>query len=120
MAFRDLQSPEARLKSAVTNAIYTRVTKSSGFRVRNPLMYLDYTMEDLRYHLESKFATWMNWDNWGAFNGKTRTWQIDHITPQSSFPYVDLEDPNFTKCWALSNLRPLETVDNLRKRNGNG
>lgn len=120
MGFRNLQDPESRLKSAITNAIYTRVAKSSGLRVRNPLIYLDYTMEDLRFHLESLFSNWMNWDNWGIYNGKTRTWQIDHKIPQSQFPYKDLDDPNFRQCWALSNLRPLETIDNLRKRDRHG
>jgi len=117
MKFRNTQDPESRLKSAVINAIYTRVKKSSGFRVRNPLLYLDYTMEDLRSHLENQFNDWMSWDNWGPYNGKYKTWQIDHIIPQSSLSYQELDDPNFRKCWDLANLRPLETVANLRKGN---
>lgn len=46
-----------------------------------------------------------------------RTWQIDHIIPQSKLPYFTLEDENFKKCWALENLRPLESFENLRKSN---
>ena len=28
-----------------------------------------------------------------------------------------MEHPNFQKCWALSNLRPLEAFENIRKSN---
>ena len=36
-------------------------------------------------HLESKFEPWMNWDNYGLYNGEPNYgWDIDHITPLSS------------------------------------
>lgn len=28
-----------------------------------------------------------------------------------------MEDENFKKCWALNNLRPLKSIDNLKKGN---
>ena len=40
-------------------------------------------------------------------------WHIDHIIPQSLLPYSSMEDDNFKKCWALSNLRPLSAKQNL-------
>ena len=117
MGFRNLSSPEDRLKSALTNAICLAVKRAGGFRVKNPLVNLPYTMEDLRAHLEKQFLPWMNWENWGSYNSNHKTWQIDHIVPQSSLPFTDVDEPNFVKCWALSNLRPLETVANFRKGN---
>lgn len=54
----------------------------------------------------------MSWDNYGA---KPGCWTIDHIVPQSHFCYTSLKDPQFQKCWALSNLRPLEYIANIRK-----
>ena len=117
MGFRDLSSVEDRLKSSLTNAICLAIKRSGGFRVSNPLSHLPYSMNELKSDLESKFEDWMNWENWGPYNGLYRTWQIDHILPQSSLPFEDTEHPNFTKCWSLSNLRPYETAANLRKGN---
>lgn len=119
MAFRNLSSPEDRLKSALTNAIGLAVRRAGGFKVRNPLVNLPYTMEDLKIHLEKQFESWMNWDNWGPYTTKYKTWQIDHIIPQSKLPFTEVEDTNFLKCWDLTNLRPFETQANLRKGNRN-
>jgi hypothetical protein len=118
MAFRNLSSPESRLKSALTNAI-GKTLKNSGefYLAKNYLTYLPYDMEDLRIDLERKWSPWMNWENWGTYRAGTRTWQIDHVVPQSLLPYDGLEHPNFIKCWALSNLRPFETSLNLSKGN---
>ena len=63
---------------------------------------------DLEYR-EKQFDENMNWDNYGTY------WQIDHILPQAAVPYDSLEHPNFQKCWALENLRPLEASENLSK-----
>jgi hypothetical protein len=69
----------------------------------------------------------MNWDNHGKYcldvwddnNSNTWTWQIDHIIPQSQLVYDSMAHPNFLKCWALSNLRPLSAkktvIDGARR-----
>lgn len=59
----------------------------------------------------------MTWDNWGKYDHNQKTWQIDHILPQSKFPFSNFEEENFKKLWELSNLRPLETVENITKGN---
>ena len=115
MSFRNLASPEDRLKSALTNAICLTARQNGGIRIRNPVLHLNYDMTDLRAHLERRFELWMSWDNWGSYNGKSKTWQIDHVIPQSSLPFDDVDHPNFLKCWCLNNLRPLETTQNLSK-----
>jgi len=82
------------------------------------LEFLEYSIEDLKEHLEKQFESWMNWKNYGKYSKvwnddqSTWTWQIDHIIPQSCLPYVSMEDDNFKKCWALSNLRPLSAKEN--------
>ncbi len=67
-----------------------------------------YTLEDLMAHLESRFEPGMTWENYG-------TWHIDHIVPRAAFDYVALDDPGFRECWALSNLQPLWSEDNIKK-----
>ena len=93
------------------------VTKSN----KSILQYLPYTMRELRHHLEAQFEPWMNWDNWGSYdpsswddsNPLTWTWQIDHIIPHSTFRYADMTSADFISCWALSNLRPLSSKQNI-------
>ncbi len=72
---------------------------------------LPYSPEQLKEHLENQFDSKMTWDNYGTY------WHIDHIYPQSLLPYDSLEHPNFQKCWALENLRPLEAKANIKKGN---
>lgn len=79
--------------------------------------HLPYTAEELKFHIESLWESWMNWSNYGKFDANKSTWQIDHIIPQSALPFADMKEENFQKLWALSNLRPLETVANIRKSN---
>lgn len=84
---------------------------------------LNFTIEDLKKHLEHQFEDWMNWDNWGAYKANewddndksTWTWQIDHIVPASSFNYNSETDDQFIKCWSLNNLRPLSSKENIFK-----
>jgi len=69
--------------------------------------FVDYSLNDLKEHLESKFKNSMTWDNYGSY------WHLDHIKPLSWF---NLET-EFNKAWALNNLQPLEASINLSKRN---
>jgi len=83
--------------------------------------YLPYTIEELKVHLEAQFEPWMSWNNQGKYNPKiwddndqtTWTWNIDHIIPQSKLTYTSLDEDNFQKAWALSNLRPLSAKQNI-------
>ena len=85
------------------------------------LKYLSYTIQELKEHLEKQFEPWMNWENRGAYLKKewkdndptTWKWNIDHIIPQSDLKYTSMEDKNFKKVWALSNLRPYSAKQNI-------
>lgn len=68
-----------------------------------------YGVEELKNHLQSKFESWMNWDNYGT------KWHIDHIKPVATFNFSHYSDPDFFKCWSLDNLQPLCAKQNLRK-----
>lgn len=73
--------------------------------------FLPYSIDELKTHLQSKFDSHMNWDNYGSY------WHVDHIIPQSFLPYTSMEDENFKKCWSLDNLQPLEAIANIKKSN---
>lgn len=71
---------------------------------------LDYSIEELRAHIESLFTENMSWDSF--MRGEIH---IDHIRPISSFNIESIDDQDFKECWAISNLRPLWAFDNLSK-----
>lgn len=79
--------------------------------------FLPYTIKELKAHLEKLWEPWMNWSNYGKASIERKTWQIDHIIPTSLLPYDSMSHPNFLKCWDLLNLRPLESIQNINKRN---
>lgn len=60
--------------------------------------------EEFKSYLESKFETWMNWDNKGKYNGKFNYgWDIDHIIPISSAK----TEEEVIKLNHYTNLQPL-------------
>jgi hypothetical protein len=64
----------------------------------------------LQAHLEAQFTEGMTWDKFLA--GEI---QIDHVIPQSWFPYGHPDDLAFKDCWSLGNLQPLWAFDNKSK-----
>lgn len=60
--------------------------------------------EEFKQHLESLWQPWMNWDNYGLYNGELNYgWDIDHITPSSS---CETEE-DIIKLNHYTNLQPL-------------
>ena len=94
---------------------------SSSKRGESTLSNLSYSIKELKEHLEKQFEPWMTWDNRGKYDPQkwddsdpsTWTWQIDHIIPRSSLQYSSMSDVNFKSCWALNNLRPLSSKQNI-------
>jgi len=104
-----------KIKTSVSCAIRNRLRKRlSSKNGKSTFTFLPYTIDKLKKHLENQFEPWMNWDNWGVGKGK---WSIDHIKPDSSFNYKSVEDVEFQECWALENLRPMDTIENIKKSN---
>ena len=114
-----------RLRCVVRNAVYQAILSAGSKKNGSILEHLPYSINELKLHLESLFEPWMNWDNWGVYdpetwddnNTKTWTWQIDHIIKQADLIYDSMDHPNFQKCWALENLRPLSAKENVSVRN---
>ncbi len=70
---------------------------------------VDYTIDQLKTHLEKQFTPKMNWDNYGTY------WHIDHKIPIAYFDFKSSDDVGFKLCWALKNLQPLEKIANMKK-----
>ena len=111
-----------RIKTNISANIYFYL-KSNGLskNKKSTLKYIQYTIDDLKEHLEKQFESWMTWENYGKYYAKiwdnndqsTWTWQIDHIMSHSSFNYTSMDEQAFKDCWALSNLRPFSAKQNL-------
>lgn len=99
-------NPQLRLKETLACAIATSLRGRKAGRHWETLV--GYTLAVLMCHLELLFQPGMTWENYGK-------WHVDHIRPISSFRYTSPDDPDFRKCWALSNLQPLWAHDNLSK-----
>jgi 16S rRNA G966 N2-methylase RsmD len=102
------------IRSRVNEAINSTGKSKGG---KSVLRFLPYSMEELKAYLESNFEDWMNWDNYGDLSKGVRTWNIDHIMPQSMFEYESMEHANFNRCWSLKNLRPYDSKENFADGN---
>lgn len=101
--------PQFKLHTNVSRAIRASV-KDKKHRSWESL--LGFSLADLVKHIERQFLTGMNWSNHGKGKGK---WHIDHIVPQVSFCFTSVHDADFKACWAITNLRPLWSTDNISK-----
>jgi len=62
------------------------------------------SFEEFKSHLESKFLSWMTWDNHGKYNGELNYgWDIDHVIPLSSAK----SEEELLRFNHFSNLQPL-------------
>lgn len=113
--------PLFKLRQNISHAVGMMLKQSNSSKNKESILeYLQYSIDQLKEHIESRFEPWMTWNNYGQYDSKTWddndpntwTWQLDHIKPHSTFKYTAMSDDNFKKCWALSNLRPLSAKQN--------
>ena len=105
------ENPAYKLHTNVSRLVRLGLTKTGKKASGKIWEKLQYDSQQLKEHLEKQFDENMNWHNYGSY------WHVDHIYPRSLLPYASLDDPNFIKCWAISNLQPLEKTENIRKSN---
>lgn len=110
------------LRCLVSPKIRNALKKSGNNKNGNSVWkFLSYSPQELKDHLESLFEPWMTWDNYGSYDKRTWNdndlttwkWNIDHIIPQSDLLYTSMTNDNFQKCWALNNLRPYSSKQNV-------
>jgi hypothetical protein len=115
------KDPRFKLRTNISRLIVFMLKENNGSKAGKSIIdFLPYSTDELKNHLEKQFEPWMTWNNYGTYkvrnwiddNPATWTWQLDHIIPQSVLPYASMEEENFQKCWALSNLRPYSSKQN--------
>jgi hypothetical protein len=119
---RRKKDPAYKLRKYASRHIAFALKRSDSSKNGNSILqFIPYSFQELKVHLEKQFEPWMTWENYGKYDTKTWndndpttwTWQLDHIIPQANLPYTSMNEENFQKCWALSNLRPLSAKQNI-------
>ena len=92
-----------KLKYVTRTTICNSFKKNSFKKLNKTELILGCSFDEFKEHLESKFEDWMNWGNYGLYNGELNYgWDIDHITPISK---ANTEE-DVIKLNHYSNLQP--------------
>jgi hypothetical protein len=98
-----------KLKRKIGNLVYQKLKNNkNNFSWQD---ILDFTVDELIYHLEALMKKGMTWENYG------KKWHIDHRVPDSWFIYESFDDDNFKISWSLWNLQPMWAEQNISKGN---
>lgn len=85
---RKIKDPIYKLKITIKRLISHSLTKNGHIKSDTTVSILGCSILDFHRYIESKFESWMNWQNHGNWNGQpteiNTAWDIDHIIPISS------------------------------------
>mgnify|MGYP000878845099 CR=1 FL=1 len=99
-------------KGNLSSTISKRMNESlrKGMKAgRHWELLVNFTIEQLKIHIEKLFKPGMTWENYGT------AWHIDHKIPIAAFNFETPDDIDFRLCWSLKNLQPLEATKNRSK-----
>lgn len=100
---RDL-NPDFKLATNIKRNIRSILKKNGLQKHCKTILILGCSYEEFKQHIESQFLPWMNWDNYGKYNGSEgHGWDIDHIIPLSTAKTED----DVIRLNHYTNLQPL-------------
>ena len=99
--------PQFKLKKLLRQRLRSVLKNQGVVKSIHTLNLISCTVPELKVHLEKQFTPEMNWGNHGTY------WHIDHIKPCVAFNLLDIEEQK--KCFHFTNLRPLESKENIKK-----
>lgn len=77
-----------KIKNIIRTGINKSIKKENKYS--RTLTILGCSFEDFMLYIENKFEFWMNWENYGKYNGDFNYgWDIDHIIPLSSAKNIE-------------------------------
>lgn len=93
-----------RLKHNIGNLIRHALKTNNFKKNTKTINILGCNYNEFKNHLELKFESWMNWDNYGLYNGELNYgWDVDHIIPISEAK----TEEGILKLNHYTNLQPL-------------
>jgi len=98
------ENPLIKLSSNIRSSVIHAIKRSGFSKKSHTQEIVGLSFMELMIYLESKFETWMSWENYGKYNGELNFgWDIDHIIPISSAKTED----EVLKLNHHTNLQPL-------------
>lgn len=100
-----------------TRKLLSASFKRNGFSKNSKTeTILGCSFEEFKQHIESLWLPWMNWDNYGLYNGELNYgWDIDHIIPSS----IAITEEDILKLNHYTNLQPLCSFINRNVKRDN-
>ena len=98
-----------KLSKVIRHLVYSSMKRQGYTKNSKTYELLGCTCKEFKEYLESKFETWMTWENYGKYNGElNHGWDIDHIIPFNSAK----SEEELIKLNHYSNLQPLCSYTN--------
>jgi hypothetical protein len=93
-----------KLKKNIKSLISSKIKNKGYMKNSRTHEILGCSFEQFKLHLENLWESWMNWDNYGLYNGTPNYgWDIDHIIPTS----LALTEDDIINLNHYTNLQPL-------------
>lgn len=93
-----------RLRIIVKRSIKDSFRNKNLSKLQKSHIILGSSIEEFKVYLESKFESWMNWNNYGLYNGELNYgWDMDHIIPIS----LAKNEEDIIKLNHYTNFQPL-------------
>ena len=93
-----------KITISMRNIINKSFTRNGYTKISKSQLIIGCSFDELKKYIESKFETWMTWENRGLYNGDFNYgWDIDHIIPLSSA----LTEEDVIRLNHYTNLQPL-------------
>jgi len=109
---RKKEDPVFLLSERMRTSIYLAVKRKRVSKAVRTNEIIGISWQDFANYIESKFESWMSWDNYGRdYSDYNKSWQIDHIIPLSKSNNID----DIVRLNHYTNLRPLCSKKNLEK-----
>ena len=101
---RKLNNPLYKLKKNMRTLLTNSISRNGFKKLSRTEQILGCSFEDFKLYLESKFESWMTWENRGLYNGQPNYgWDVDHIIPLASAT----NEIELLKLNHYTNLQPL-------------
>jgi hypothetical protein len=98
------KNPLFKLKSTIRTAISNSLNRGGYSKKNKTYDILNIDFNEFKKYIESKFESWMTWENHGKYNGELNYgWDLDHIIPISSA----LTEGDIIKLNHYTNFQPL-------------
>jgi len=108
--------PLYKLKHNISNSIRNSFKEKNKVKTSKTHEILGISSVEFKLYIESLWDPWMNWDNYGLYNGELNYgWDIDHKIPLSSA----ITEEDIIRLNHYTNLKPLcsHTNRNIKRDN---